>query len=122
MIAAYEELHENAWAHSIEVWQSNELVGGLYGLCIGKAFFGESMFSATPNASKMALLYLTTQLVSGEIGLLDCQVVSRHLLSLGAQAIPRSKFIEILDSVCDPAKPKENWPNTAIACSQLLQE
>lgn len=122
MIKAYERLHSEVWAHSIEVWQSGELTGGLYGLVIGKAFFGESMFSLTANASKLALLYLTTRLNNGDLELLDCQVVSGHLTSLGARIVPRSEFLQRLNAACDPIKPLREWPDTPIACSDLLRQ
>jgi leucyl/phenylalanyl-tRNA--protein transferase len=120
MMKAYGELHERGWAHSIEVWQSGELIGGLYGLIIGKVFFGESMFSVAANASKMALLYVANRLNSGDIDVLDCQVVSSHLTMLGARVIPRNAFVQCLKTACDPSKRFENWPTTPIACSDLL--
>ena len=120
MTTAYEALHQNGWAHSIEVWQSGELTGGLYGLAIGKAFFGESMFSLTPNASKMALLYVTNRLRCGAIDILDCQVESPHLTGLGARVIPRSNFISRLDSACGSGQSCENWPDSPLPCSKLL--
>lgn len=120
MIIAYEQLHQLGWAHSIEVWQSEELSGGLYGLAIGKAFFGESMFSDTSNASKIALLYMAQRLSAGEFEILDCQVNSSHLLGLGARIMPRSEFTLNLKTACDPATPFDNWPLNPLACSQLL--
>lgn len=120
MIAAYEDLNKQGWAHSIEVWQENELIGGLYGLCIGRAFFGESMFSKVPDASKLALLYLSNRLQNGDFELLDCQVSSGHLLRLGARMVPRTEFLSRLDSACTPAVRFEKWLNTPIGGSQLL--
>ena len=120
MITAYEDLNKGGWAHSIEVWESGELTGGLYGLTIGKAFFGESMFSLTPNASKLALLYLANRLNAGDLELLDCQVVSSHLSSLGARIVPRVKFLQSLESACDPVVPFVHWPDTPVSCSGLL--
>ncbi len=122
MIKAYEGLHRGGWAHSIEVWQSGELKGGLYGLAIGKAFFGESMFSLMPNASKLALLYLAAQLKAGNLELLDCQVVSSHLLSLGARIVPRSEFLQSLKSACNPVVPFVHDLESPIACSKLLDD
>jgi len=119
MIAAYEDLHEKSWAHSIEIWQSGELVGGLYGLCIGRVFFGESMFSKVSNASKLALLYIANLLNSGTLELLDCQVASSHLLGLGAKMMPRSEFVAHLDVAGNPATRYENWPDAPLACSLL---
>ncbi len=112
MIKAYEVLHKSGWAHSVEVWQSDELTGGLYGLCIGKAFFGESMFSRKSNASKLSLNYLADRLSAGDLELLDGQVVSGHLLSLGARILPRSEFLDRLKTACDPAVAFGHWPTT----------
>lgn len=120
MISAYERLHNEGWAHSIEVWRDDRLIGGLYGLIIGKAMFGESMFSKESNASKVALLALDRMLHAGTLGLLDCQVQSSHLLSLGASVIPRSRFTELLDSLCEPAQAFESWPNDPIKMTELL--
>ncbi len=122
MVAAYQRLHDSGWAHSIEIWQDDRLIGGLYGLIIGRAVFGESMFSRQPNASNIALLVLDRLLDAGTIGLVDCQVQSSHLLSLGASVIPRSQFTGLLDALCEPAKPFENWPDCPIKVPELLQE
>ena len=122
MIAAYRQLHSEGWAHSVEIWQNGSLVGGLYGLAIGRAFFGESMFSVEPNASKIALLALSRMMDAGEFGIVDCQVLSSHLLSLGATLIPRQEFIGILEPLCDPAIPFENWPIAPISPVELLPE
>ena len=95
---AYKNMHELGWAHSIEVWESDLLVGGLYGIGMGKVFFGESMFSKKPNASKIALHSLCKKM--NDIGgqLIDCQVYTAHLASLGATEIPREKFLDILSN------------------------
>ena len=116
---AYVKLHKDGWAHSIEVWQDDVLSGGLYGIGIGAAFFGESMFSSTANASKMALLYLTNRLADGDLELLDCQLVSGHLVRLGARSISRQAFVQRLDSLCTPEKPLKNWPLAPMQCSEL---
>ena len=121
MIDAYERMHREGWAHSVEIWQSEELVGGLYGLAIGRAFFGESMFSAEPNASKFALLVLSQLLDSDALGILDCQMVSRHLVDLGASSIPREAFMAILASLCERASRFENWPSGPILVKHLLR-
>ena len=92
MATAYRQLHDQGWAHSIEVWRSDELVGGLYGLAIGGVFFGESMFSRTNDASKAAMIELCGALKERDFALLDCQVQSVHLLSLGASLLPRAQF------------------------------
>jgi len=120
MIDAYEQLHHDGWAHSIEIWQDQALVGGLYGLAIGRAFFGESMFSADANASKMALLALSRMMDADEFGILDCQLVSRHLVDLGASIIPRHEFVIILAGLCKPAARFENWPTDPISVHDLL--
>ena len=120
MIRAYENLHREGWAHSIEIWLDGELVGGLYGLAIGNAFFGESMFSLAPNASKAALLLLSSMMERGQFGIVDCQVLSSHLLSLGATMLSRSSFVDLLASLCDPPIRFENWPDDPIPVPDLL--
>ncbi|MGI9237750.1 MAG: leucyl/phenylalanyl-tRNA--protein transferase [Woeseiaceae bacterium] len=120
MIVAYERLQREGWAHSIEVWSQDSLLGGLYGLAIGRAFFGESMFSRATDASKIALLALSRMMEMNELGILDCQLVSRHLMSLGATIIPRKQFVNTLDSLCSPPIPIENWPNAPISVPELL--
>lgn len=122
MITAYERLQELGWAHSIEVWDAGQLVGGLYGLAIGKVFFGESMFSVTANASKLALHFLAHLLQSGDLEVLDCQVVSAHLRSLGARSIPRDEFIARLYRACAMPERFENWPIAPIYISKLSLE
>lgn len=93
MISSYQTLHRQGHAHSIEVWDHDELVGGLYGVRIDNLFFGESMFSKVSNASKMALVHLAEQLAGQPNALIDCQVFSQHLASLGAVLIPRNEFL-----------------------------
>jgi len=93
MLAAYTRLHRMGVAHSVEVWAADRLVGGLYGLAIGKMYFGESMFSALPDASKVALWALCSRLQSWRWPLIDCQQETAHLLSLGAQTMPRAEFV-----------------------------
>ncbi len=119
MRAAFVTLHELGWAHSIEVWDSALLIGGLYGLSIGRVFFGESMFSERPNASKFALLGLVTHLRASGGELIDCQIVSQHLMSLGATTLPRGEFVALLRSACDPPTRLENWPSTPISVAGL---
>ena len=96
MIEAYLALHHAGYAHSIEVWQDEELVGGLYGVALGRVFFGESMFSLADNASKVALVHLVGQLQLWNYELIDCQVDNPHLESLGAELMPRHDFIDFL--------------------------
>ncbi len=92
MKEAYLRLHQLGFAHSVECWDGEELVGGLYGVCIGRCFFGESMFSRRSNASKIVLAHLMKHLQRNKMTLLDCQQTTQHLLSLGAVEIPRSRF------------------------------
>ena len=116
MIVAYCALHQMGYAHSVETWLDGKLVGGLYGVAIGQMFYGESMFSFVSNASKIALAHLTRQLQrwqsgsSAELGtgMIDCQMYTPHLASLGARAIPRSEFIARLEELINRA-PIENW-------------
>lgn len=93
MITAYEELHELGFAHSVEAWREGALVGGLYGVSLGRAFFGESMFSRERDASKVALVHLMRQLDLWDFELIDCQVRNDHLASLGAEQWPRERFL-----------------------------
>jgi leucyl/phenylalanyl-tRNA--protein transferase len=92
MVAAYNRLFEAGHAHSVETWHDGMLVGGLYGVAIGRMFYGESMFSREPDASKVALVRLARQLQRWEFGLIDCQMETAHLASLGARTIPRAVF------------------------------
>jgi leucyl/phenylalanyl-tRNA--protein transferase len=98
MIAAYIRLHKAGFAHSVEVWDGRRLVGGLYGVSLGRAFFGESMFSQKTDASKVALVCLAGALRARGIDLLDCQVSTEHLVRMGARAIPRAEFLRRLDA------------------------
>ncbi len=110
MMAAYRGLHRQGIAHSVEVWHGNELVGGLYGLALGRVFFGESMFSRASDASKVALTRLAGAAVEWGYRLIDCQVYSKHLLSLGAELIPRSEFSRLLRELV-PQAPCAAWNN-----------
>jgi len=93
---AYTRLHKTGYAHSAEVWNNDKLVGGLYGVRLGKVFFGESMFSLEDNASKYAFIKYTEQLIKENVALIDCQVYTNHLESLGAKMISRSEFVNKL--------------------------
>ena len=108
MMAAYKELHRRGIAHSIEVWQADQLVGGLYGLSIGKLFFGESMFSLQPNMSKVAFIFLASYLKEHGFPLIDCQVHNDHLVSLGAKNISRKEFLHYIDQYIDQ-EPGDIW-------------
>jgi len=100
MIAAYTELHQRGHAHSVECWLDGQLVGGLYGIAIGQVFFGESMFSTVTDSSKLALVALCQQLQRWGYPLIDCQIYSGHLASLGAEEMSRDDFIVQLDQLC----------------------
>ena len=93
----YNELHRRGHAHSVETWRDGELVGGLYGVSIGRAFFGESMFSTATDASKVALVHLVARLIAGGYTLLDTQFVNDHLVQFGVMEIARSDFLILLD-------------------------
>jgi len=96
IIEAYTELHRLGWAHSAESWQDGELVGGCYGLLLGRAFCGESMFSKKPNASKAAFLSLAQLMFEHGVGFIDCQVPNPHLKSLGGEEMARKEFLGLL--------------------------
>lgn len=116
MIAGYSVLHNRGFAHSVEVWRGDDLVGGLYGMALGKIFFGESMFSRADNASKVGFAHLVRQLRNWDFQLIDCQVANDHLLSLGAVEIPREEFQRMLINFTD--KPSVNalsWSTLAVA-------
>jgi leucyl/phenylalanyl-tRNA--protein transferase len=114
---AYLRLHKQGYAHSIETWHDGQLVGGLYGIGLGKLFFGESMFSRRTDASKIAFVYLVRQLAKWEYALIDCQVYSEHLGTLGAELIPRERFVEYLNNYCDKPGKTGNWQ-----CDLTLEE
>ena len=103
MAAAYGRLHRAGQAHSIECWAGTELAGGLYGIAIGRVFFGESMFSRIANASKIALAHLCTL----GFGLIDCQLPNPHLARLGAVEMDRRRFLSLLDELCETPGPYE---------------
>ena len=99
MKEAYLKLHELGYAQSYEIWQDDKMVGGLYGIDLGHIFCGESMFSLVSNASKFAFIKLADELQQKKYSLIDCQLYTKHLESLGAEEIPRSRFIEILNKL-----------------------
>ena len=109
MQAAYGSLHELGFAHSVETWLDDKLIGGLYGLAIGKMFYGESMFSHATDASKIALAHLCRHLDAERFGLIDCQMNTPHLASLGAHEIPRSEFIARLGELTRTASVPGRW-------------
>jgi leucyl/phenylalanyl-tRNA---protein transferase len=96
MIEAYSRLHHMGFAHSVECWRGDELVGGLYGISLGGIFFGESMFSRESNGSKVALVALVNKLLEWDYDLIDCQMKTAHLMQFGAHEIPGSEFRKLL--------------------------
>ncbi len=109
MVEAYCELHALGFAHSVEVWRDEELVGGLYGLSMGSCFFGESMFSKESNASKAGFITMVRTLQDRGFSLIDCQVHNSHLESLGAREIPREEFLQLLEKGLKNQTMKGNW-------------
>lgn len=109
MQQAYMDLFKQKHAHSVEVWEGDDLAGGLYGVSIGKVFFGESMFSRRDDASKIALVFLSKRLISWGYKLIDCQVYSEHMISLGAEEIPRSAFCGLLTKWCQDEPQADPW-------------
>lgn len=106
MVRAYVNLHHLGFAHSVETWLEGELVGGLYGVALGRVFFGESMFSRVGDTSKTALVYLARQLQRWKFSFVDCQLPSEHVFSMGAKEIPRSRFLEELEqALIQPGQP-----------------
>ncbi len=108
MIDAYSELNKRGHAVSVEAWQGNELAGGLYGVVIGKCFFGESMFAWEPNASKVAFVKFGGLLRQLDFRIIDCQMRTEHLERFGGQFIPLKRFLEIIGRGCD--EPATGWP------------
>jgi leucyl/phenylalanyl-tRNA--protein transferase len=108
IVAGYTGLHRQGYAHSSEVWLDGELVGGAYGVCIGRMFYGESMFARVSDASKIALAYLVHFLQRHGVALIDCQQETAHLASLGAIPIPRAQFVAHLEKAIDEP-PIDNW-------------
>lgn len=109
MIDAYCHLHELGFAHSVEAWQGGKIVGGLYGVALGKVFYGESMFAKVPNASKAAFITLVRDLKTKDYKLVDCQVYTGHLESLGAVEISREQFLNELETLLTPPHYRGNW-------------
>lgn len=109
MVEAYIHLHQLGHAHSLEVWEGDLLVGGIYGLAMGSVFFGESMFSRRTDASKIALVALCRLLQGRGYGLLDCQVGNPHLHSMGAEELPREAFETLLGNLIEVSQPGGSW-------------
>ncbi len=109
MLTAYCALHEQGIAHSIETWIGGELVGGLYGVALGRVFYGESMFTRAPDASKIALVHLVRQIERWNFGMIDCQVRTEHLASLGAREIARADFMRKLRELVNYSGATKQW-------------
>jgi len=120
--AAFGELHAAGWAHSVEIWEDQQLVGGIYGLSIGRVFFGESMFSHRDNASKFAMLGLCSILAQNDFEMLDCQVLSQHLVTLGARLIERAEFSNKLSGFCATGQQFANWPANVTKIGHFLSK
>ncbi len=118
MIEAYIKLHTLGYAHSVETFREDKLVGGLYGVCLGGSFFGESMFSFESDASKIALVALATHLKKFCFDLIDCQVTTSHLLRMGATEISRNSFLDIINQSVKREDIKNIW--TPGACLTIL--
>ncbi|MDP1706179.1 MAG: leucyl/phenylalanyl-tRNA--protein transferase [Sulfurimicrobium sp.] len=109
MLAAYSRLHEMGLAHSVETWRDGELIGGLYGIALGKMFYGESMFSHATDASKIAFVHLVRQLERWNFGMIDCQMKTAHLASLGAREIARAEFVQRLSLLIELPHESGRW-------------
>jgi leucyl/phenylalanyl-tRNA---protein transferase len=109
MLEAYTALHKQGYAHSVETWQEGKLVGGLYGVAIGGAFFAESMFTRVPDASKVALVSLVRQLQAWGFRIIDCQQASPHVMRLGAEEIPRREFVDQLTTALTLPDRRGRW-------------
>ncbi|MEJ2100182.1 MAG: leucyl/phenylalanyl-tRNA--protein transferase [Desulfobacterales bacterium] len=109
MIDAYCNLHEFGFAHSVEAWQDERLAGGLYGVSLGRCFFGESMFTRISNASKVAFVALVKHLQALNFDLIDCQITTPHLLRFGAREISRTRYLSELEKSLKPRTLKGQW-------------
>lgn len=109
MHQAYRRLHQAGYAHSVESWLNGQLVGGLYGVAIGKVFYGESMFSRVSEASKVAFVFLVQQLRRWQFALIDCQIETAYLNQFGAELIPRNEFVMLLDQYCPLSGKSGSW-------------
>lgn len=108
--SAYIRMHQLGYVHSVETYMDGALVGGLYGMALGQVFFGESMFSRRTDASKIAFAHLTRFLEQRNFRVLDCQMTTRHLASLGGREIARDEFAKLLDAFADVTSPPARWP------------
>jgi len=122
MITAYCNLHEAGYAHSFEAWQKDKLVGGLYGVSLGRCFFGESMFSDQSNASKVTFVFMVEYLQKRSFDLIDCQVTTDHLLRSGARELPRKRFLKELENSLAKPTLRGNWKNGNWYKEQIVSE
>jgi len=113
MVSAYCRLHETGFAHSVEVWRGNRLAGGLYGVSLGKCFFGESMFTRVTNASKVALVALVKHLKARCFALIDCQITTTHLRRFGAREISRARYLDELTQALNTPTLQGRWALTS---------
>jgi leucyl/phenylalanyl-tRNA--protein transferase len=121
MVDAYTALHGDGLAHSIETWIDGALVGGLYGIAIGRVFFGESMFARTTDASKLAFVHTVAQLRRWGFGLVDCQMSTAHLASFGAREIPRASFLRRIAQLVCKTPPRSPWRLDADLAKDVLR-
>ena len=119
MVSAYCRLHASGFAHSVEAWRDGRLAGGLYGVSLGKCFFGESMFTRVTNASKVALVALVKYLKAIGFALIDCQIATAHLKRFGAREISRARFLDELDKALDAPTLKGKWTFDMPSCPHL---
>ncbi len=110
MQAAYLRMHELGYAHSVECWHEGRLVGGLYGMALGRMFFGESMFALETDASKVALAHLSRLLAARGYAMIDCQMTTAHLQSMGGREMPRKQFVEALKRATVDGPGPQRWP------------
>lgn len=120
MRSAYLHLHELGYAHAVETWDGSTLVGGLYGIALGRVFFGESMFSYASDASKVALVNLVNTIEKRGITLIDCQVETAHMDSLGSERMPRADFVHLVAELVDGTTPADAWTEPAGPTSRLV--
>jgi len=113
IVCAYDELHRRGYAHSVESWRDGVLVGGLYGLALGRMFFGESMFARETDASKVALVHLVGMLRALDVPVIDCQQETGHLAALGARPVPRERFAAHLTQLIHSTEPPPGWRDAA---------
>ena len=109
MLDAYTTLHKQGYAHSVETWQEGQLIGGLYGVALGGAFFAESMFTRVPDASKVALVFLVRQLHAWGFRIMDCQQSSPHVIALGAEEVSRLEFLDHIAAALTLPERQGQW-------------